>query len=150
MRAPFFASSLFRYPVSAIHVCLEAGLVSLQASLVLLQPLGRVRQRDAVPDGLGEGHTRLLEGRGGVGEGRLRRAKAGVVAIERQEREDGAVSHQDGGEASKDDKECVCGAWQPSFGCVWAGATAEADVRLHRNTPTGRTIANDPVSRMVA
>ena len=86
------------------HVCLEAGLVSLQASLVLLQPFGRVRQGDAVPDGLGEGHTSLLEGRGGVVEGRLRRAKAGVVAIERQEREDGAVSHQDGGEASKDDK----------------------------------------------
>ena len=26
----------------------------------------------------------------------------------------------------------------------------EANVRLHRNTPTGRTIANNPVSRMVA
>ena len=33
--------------------------------------------------------------------------------------------------------------------CV-AGATVEANVRLHLNTPAGRTIANNPVSRMVA
>ena len=123
-----------------VLVRLEAGLVSLQASLVLLQPFGRVRQGDAVPVGLGEGHTSLLEGRGGVVEGRLGIAlKAGVGAIELHEHVDGAGRHQDGGEASQGDKNACAAHSRPSFGGVCGGGLRwSANVRLHLNTPAGR------------